>query len=53
MSPTIEQDPIFEQLFSNPLLHDLIVPKRDIDVELLRKVLDREADELKILCVYP
>ena len=51
MYPTIEQDTIFEQLHSNPILHDLIVPKRDIDVELLRKIVDRKADELKI-CVF-
>ena len=51
MSPTIEQDPIFEELYSNPILNDLIVPKRDIDVELLRKIVDRKSDELKI-CVF-
>ena len=50
-SPSIEQDPIFEQLYSNPILHDVIVPKRYINVELLRKIVDRKADQLKI-CVF-
>ena len=51
MSPIIEQDSQFEQLFSNTILHDLIVPKRDIHVELLQKIVDRKTDNLKI-CVF-
>ena len=51
MSPTVEQDPIYEQLYSNPILHDVIVPKREVDVELLKKITDRKPDNLKI-CVF-
>ena len=51
MSPTIEQDIIYEQLYSNPVLHDVIVPKREMDTELLKKITDRKPDDLKI-CVF-
>ena len=51
MSPPIEQDPIYEQLFSNPILHDVILPNRDIDTDLIRKILDRPQYDIKI-CVF-
>ena len=51
MSPTIEQDHLYEELYTNPILHDIIVPKREVDVELLKKITDRKPDNLKI-CVF-
>ena len=51
MSPSIDQDPIFELLYSNPKLHDQIIPKQEVDVELLRKLLYRKKDNKKI-CVH-
>jgi len=50
-SPSIEQDSLYEQLYANPILHDIIIPKREVDVELLKKITDRKPDNLKI-CVF-
>jgi hypothetical protein len=51
MSATIEQDPIYDYLFSNPKLHDKIVPFNKLDYEALEKIENRPDDNLKI-CVY-
>ena len=40
-----------KELYYNPILHDIIVPKRYIDVELIQKIVDRKTDNLKI-CVF-
>ena len=51
MSPTDQQDHLYEELYTNPILHDIIIPKREVDVELLKKITDRKPDNLKI-CVF-
>ena len=48
-SPTLLQDPLYEIMFNNPILKDLIIPKLEIDRELLLKLLNRKEDNLKIL----
>jgi GTPase SAR1 family protein len=50
-SPTIEQDSLYELMFSDSVLKDRMIPKQDIDTELLTKILNRKEDNLKI-CIF-
>ena len=49
-SPSLLHDPIYEELYANPILHDKIDPHIEMDIKLIQKLLDRKPDNLKI-CV--